>query len=129
MNFRKCIVLGTICCSFVLTANAVEQADLNSKVAQLNQQSIKLLGVSLNALRYLVEASSTNYLLLSHLEQTGDINLLRELEQKGYVKVQITQGLPDGTSKSDRFARVIPLGDGLALQKCVVALQSGIAAK
>ena len=59
MNFRKCIVLGTICCSFVLTANAVEQADLNSKVAQLNQQSIKLLGVSLNALRYLVEASST----------------------------------------------------------------------
>ena len=129
MNLRKHLSIGIMCCAFALHANAAEQADLKSKVAQLNQQTIKLLGVSLNALRYLIDASSSSYLLLSHLEQNGDIDLLRELEKKGYVRLQITQGLPDGTSKSDKFARIIPSSEGLVLQECVIALQGGTSIK
>lgn len=103
---------------------AAESAkDIERKVMKLNAQSIKLLGVSLSAVRYLVSASSDSYLLLSYLEDSGEINYIRELEAKGYVKTQIIQGLPDGTQKTVKHLRIIPIGDGIELQRCVEGLQ------
>jgi len=103
--------------------SAADTQDIEGKVAELNAQSIRLLGVSLNAVRYLVGASSDSYLLLSYLERSGEIGYVRELEAKGYVKVQIVQALPDGTQKNEKFLRVIPVGEGAELQRCVVALK------
>jgi len=104
-------------------AHATEPKEIESKVAELNSQSIKLLGVSLNAVRYLVGAASSSYLLYSHLESSGEIAYVRELEAKGYVKIQVVQSLPDGTQQNEKFLRVIPVGDGAELQRCVVALK------
>ena len=103
-------------------AVAADRTEIEQKVAELNRQSIKLLGVSLNALDYLVSASPNSYLLLSHLERSGDINYIRELEAKGYVRTQVVQALPDGTQSNETFLRVIPVGQGIELQRCVVAL-------
>ena len=119
----KALLLGIMLAALSFGAIAADSKKIESKVAELNGQSIKILGVSLNALRYLVGASPNSYLLLSELERNGDVNYIRELETKGYVKVQTVQGLPDGSEKSTKFMRVSPVGDGKEMQRCVVALK------
>lgn len=104
-------------------ASASDPKEIERKVAQLNGESVKLLGVSLNALRYLVDADGGSYLLLSHLERSGELTFIRELEAKRYVTVEVVQGLPDGAEKHERFLRIIPIGDGAELQRCIIALQ------
>lgn len=125
MNLRT-LLLGTMLVVFSFGAHAADPSVIESKVAELNGQSIKILGVSLNALRYLVGASPTSYLLLSELERNGDVSYIRELEAKGYVKVQTVRGLPDGSEKNTKFMRVIPIGDGKEMQRCVVALKHNL---
>ena len=120
------ILSGTMLVVFSFGAHAADPKLIESKVSELNKQSIKILGVSLNALRYLVGASSDSYLLFSALEQSGDVSYIRELEAKGYAKVQIVQGLPDGSEKKTKYLRVIPSGDGKEMQRCVEALKHKI---
>jgi hypothetical protein len=115
--------------SVSVSAGAADPKEIEKKVAQLNGHSMKLLGVSLNALRYLVGAEPNSYLHLGHLEQSGEINFVRELEGKGYVKTQAVQALPDGTQRNERFLRVIPVGDGAELQRCIIALQHNSASQ
>ena len=128
MNFRAALI-SVVFVVISASAHAAEPNQIESKVAKLNSESIKLLGVSLNAVRYLVGASSSSYLLYSHLESSGEIAYVRELEAKGYVKVQVVQSLPDGTQRNERFLRVIPVGEGAELQRCVVALKHNPAAQ
>jgi hypothetical protein len=119
----RAALLGLLITIVSTAAGAADPKEIERKVAQLNGESVKLLGVSLNALRYLVDADGNSYLLLSHLERSGDIMFIRELEAKGYVTAQTVQGLPDGGEKNERFLRVIPIGDGAELQRCIIALQ------
>jgi hypothetical protein len=58
-----------------------------------------------------------------YLERTGEITHIRELEAKGYVRTQVVQGLPDGQQQQDKFLRIIPIGEGIDVQECVIALQ------
>ena len=128
MTFRTLLFsLMLTCCSS--NAFAANTKDIEAKVEELNTQSIKLLGVSLNAVRYLVGASPDSYLLLSSLERSGEIAYIRELEVKGYVKLQVVQGLPDAMQRNEKFLRVIPIGEGEELQRCVVALKHNPAFK
>lgn len=126
MKLRAAFIFAIIFIS-PLSAAADSAKDIERKVGKLNAQSIKLLGVSLNAVRYLVGASSDSYLLLSYLEDSGEINFIRELEAKGYVKTQVIQGLPDGSQRNVKHLRVIPIGDGIELQRCVEELQHNLA--
>src|SRR5688500_1338633 len=82
-------------------AIAADPKEIERKVTQLNEESVKLLCVSLNALRDLVDADGNSYLLLWHLERSGEITFILELEAKGYVTVQTVQGLPDGAEKNE----------------------------
>jgi hypothetical protein len=116
-------LLVVVLMAFSANALAADPKEIEQKVSELNAQSVKLLGVSLNALRYLVSAEPNSYLLLWHLERTGEINYIRELEAKGHVKTQTVQALPDGTQRNEKFLRVIPMGAGIELQRCVLALQ------
>ena len=125
MNPRL-LLFGVLFVAFTFGVCAADPKEIEHKVTELNEQSIKVLGISLNALQYLVGASPNSYLLLSELERSGEVNYIRELEKKNYVKVQNVQGLPDGTQKSTKFLRIIPVGDGLDLQRCVVALKHNI---
>ena len=122
MIMRALLLVIAIACAST-SVRATDPKDIERKVSELNAQSVKLLGVSLNALRYLVAAEPNSYLLFWHLERSGEVQYIRELEAKGYVKVVAVEGLPDGTQKNERFLRVIPVGAGAELQRCVLALQ------
>lgn len=117
------VMVALLISVFACAVNAADPKEIEKKVTELNLQSIKSLGISLSALRYLVDADPNNYLLLSHLEQSGDIAYIRELELKGYVKTQKVKSLPDGTQMNEAFLRIIPLGAGAELQRCMVALK------
>jgi hypothetical protein len=119
----RTLFVAVLIAGFSANTLPADPKEMERKVSELNAQSVKLLGVSLNALRYLVSAEPNSYLLLWHLERTGEINYIRELEAKGYVKTQVVQALPDGTQRNEKFLRVIPLGAGVELQRCVLALQ------
>jgi hypothetical protein len=119
----RTLFVAVLIAGFSANALPADPKEIEQKVSELNAQSVKLLGVSLNALRYLVSAEPNSYLLLWHLERTGEINYIRELEAKGYVKTQVVQALPDGTQRNEKFLRVIPLGAGIELQRCVLTLQ------
>lgn len=96
---------------------------LEDKINALNEASLESVGISLNALAYLVNASPDTYMPLWHLEQTGDIEYLKELERAGYVEVNIMGGLPDGQMRGERQVNVVPLHWGREIQRCMLALK------
>lgn len=96
---------------------------IEEKIEALNNSSISSLGISLKALTYLVSASGYSYIPLWHLEETGDINFVRELESAGYVQIIERQGLPDGTSSDEIFVNINPLKTGNEIKQCIQALK------
>lgn len=105
-------------------ASAVaENAEIEAKINELNEQSVKKLGVSLTAIAYLMNASPDSYIPMWHLEKSGDIAFVRELEVAGYVKTEIRRGLPDGHEKNESFMRIIPLTKGDETRRCLFALR------
>jgi hypothetical protein len=103
--------------------SAADPKEIERRVTELNAQSVKLFGVSLTALRYLTNADANSYLHLGHLEKSGEITFIRELEAKGYVRTQVMQALPDGSQRHETFLRVMPIGDGVAVQRSIMRLQ------
>lgn len=122
MILRTLLVIVFLAISNPITVIAIDSAEINRKVEDLNVQSLKSFGVSLNALLYLVESSPNSYLLLWHLEETGSINYIRELENKGYIKVEIVTGLPDGNEKNEKFLRIKAIDKGIELKRSIIAL-------
>lgn len=108
MKLRILVATAFFCAPLI--SNAANQAEIQAKVEKLNQESLKVLGISLNALRYLVDASPESYRPVWYLERTGDIKYIHELEQAGFVSTEIRTGLPDGTEQNEKFLRLIPSG-------------------
>jgi hypothetical protein len=93
-------------------------AELQRKINTINQHSEKLLGISLTALLYLNDASPNSYFLLDHLEKSGKINDIKELESKAYVRLEIVDQLPDGQIVGKQL-RIIPTALGYQIQTCM----------
>jgi hypothetical protein len=89
--------------------------DIQKKVDEINQKSLTSLGISLNALLYLLDSSPTSYYLLSELKRTGKLEYIKELEAKGYVKTETVSELPDGRKLGEHL-RIIPTGLGIDVQ-------------
>ena len=108
----------------VLFCGSAHSSDpiIEEKIEKLNLATIESLGISLNALSYLVEASPYSYMPLSYLEQSGKIDYINELEEAGYVQISKRVGLPDGQEKSETFISVRPLKTGEEIQRCILAL-------
>lgn len=124
IKVRKKILLASIgIFAFISFSLQAKGPDLEQKINTLNNASIQSLGISLNALAYLVDASPYSYMPLWHLEKSGEIQYIRELETAGYVKVTIVQGLPDGTSQSEKQVNIRPLHLGVEAQRCLLALK------
>lgn len=96
---------------------------IEEKINILNAASIKSLGISLNALSYLVNSSPYGYMPLSLLEESGRIEFINELEQAGYVVVTTRIGLPDGQEPLETFINIRPLKTGKEIQRCLQALR------
>ena len=118
---NKYIIAIVLIMSFSpLSANDLS---LEEKIQQLNQQTIKSLGISLNALTYLVEADSTSYMPLWHVKELGKFQFIKELENAGYVKIIIQRGLPDGSQPIEEFLNIVPLKTGIEARECFFALK------
>lgn len=112
-------ILAALLCMPLLASGS----DLEEKINSLNEASIKSVGVSLNALAFLVNASPNSYMPLWYLEKSGDMNYIRELEKAGYVKVNILNGLPDGQMPGEKQVNIVPLQLGREVQRCMTALK------
>lgn len=116
MNAKKLLpLLIILIVATVSISTANEETDIKNKVEEINKKSIKSLGISLNALLYLLDSSSSSYYLLSNLKRTGKLEYIKELESKGYVKIEIVNKLPDGKSLG-KHLRIIPTGLGIDVQ-------------
>lgn len=104
-------------------STVAEDASIEGKINKINASSLAELGISLNALAYLMNASPHSFMPMWHLEENGDIEYIRELEKSGYVKVTILQGLPDGTEKDEKQVNIRPLKTGIEVQNCLIALR------
>jgi hypothetical protein len=94
--------------------------DLALKAAAINSESVRSLNISLSALAYLVHNSAGSYVPIWHLEDTGQINEVYELESAGYVKVYKSLGLPDGTENTVPFISIRPTEAGSQLRKHIL---------
>jgi hypothetical protein len=124
----RIFVAAALAMCLTSTTFAADPQEIERKVNELNSNSMKLLGVSLNALHYLARAKPGDLLLLSHLERSGEINAIRELEGKQYVTSRVVEFSPDGRQK-DKFLSITPIGAGTELQRCVLALQHNSASQ
>ncbi len=105
-------------CIFVLLSCSLQHAvaqDHVSRARTLNEQSIKLLGVDLATMVWLLQAREGSYLLKSALEKSGDYARLQALQKQGYLRIQIVTGLPDGTERKTDFVRIMPTLTGVEI--------------
>lgn len=116
-------MVAAIFAILISSALMASDADLENKINALNEASMNSIGISLNALAYLVKASPNNYMPLWHLEESGDIKHIKELEKAGYVDVKIINGLPNGQILDEKHVNVIPLHIGREVQRCMLAIE------
>ncbi len=122
MNFRIVVFLAsTIFTSFSFAS----ELPVQEKINQLNQTTIESIGISLNALSYLVGATPNSYIPLWHLKESGDIDYVQELEKAGYVRVEIIDELPGAETQEQmkKQVKIIPLQSGVEIQRCMIALK------
>ena len=72
MVIRTLLAILLLVISIPITVLAIDPEDINRKVADLNNQSLKSLGVSLRALLSLIDSENSYYPLWS-LEESVDL--------------------------------------------------------
>ena len=118
MKGRIIVILAILATSAVARA-ADNFSETERKIAALNAQAFDSLGISLTALLLLTDASPTGYFLRDYLIESGKMEALKQLEEKGYVRLEVVDQLPDGR-KLGKHVRVIPTDLGYKAQDCIV---------
>lgn len=121
MNMKLLSLLLMLC--LFSTSGYSAEATVEDKINTLNEATVNSLGISLPALSYLMKASPSSYIPLWHLNESGDMDYIRELEKAGYVKVIISKGLPDGQMGNEKQVNVTPLEVGIEIQQYMMALK------
>jgi len=86
MKFRLRVFIGIALISSCSFGNGV----LRDKVETLNTHSIELLGLSILELTKLHTLSAGEHFLpLEVLERNSDLEILKKLEQKGYLTIEV----------------------------------------
>jgi hypothetical protein len=117
------VILGLLALFSATTVMADTDAELRSKVQQLNKHSTELLGISIHAVKYLLEIEEPSFVPLSYLKEQGQFKYLKELEAAGYARIVISNGLPDGRFKDKEFVTVMPAELGLKLARQLANVQ------
>ncbi len=125
----KNILIGLLLMFFLALSCNANELSVQQKIVNLNNESNKTLGVSLLALAYLVKSSPYSYMPMWSLEESGDINTIRELEKAGLVKVTTSQGLPDGNEPNIEFLNVQAIHNGIEIKNCMMALNKIVNSK
>ena len=123
MNFKILVFLFS---TIFAGSSLADELSIQEKINQLNQATIASIGVSLNALSYLIDASEYSYMPLRYLQKSGDIEYVKELEKAGYVRMVIHDELPyaDTEEKRQKQVQIIPLYTGVEIQQGMLALKN-----
>lgn len=108
----KKILIGFLLTLIISVSHAID-TELVDKISTLDAASKEWLGVSLAAIVLLSNTGPYSYVPLSHLEETGKIQLVRELELAGYIAIHNSVGLPDGQEPDETFLNLKPTEKGL----------------
>jgi hypothetical protein len=125
-KINKLKMFASIFYAFFLVSGAVQSAqtdELEAKAAQLNMRAKELLGISIPAVRHLLDFDEFTSVPLSLIMDRGQLKYLKELEVLGYAVVKINNGLPDGSLQEQQFIQVIPTDKGNKLKRSLENLQ------
>ena len=91
-----------ILCAFLLCTSAVASNDLslNEKLSELDKKSKEVLGVSIQAVRFLLDHTPCS---LSHsdiLKENASLQYIIELEEAGLITTKVISHTPDGYDES-----------------------------
>ncbi len=99
-----------------------EALSLSDEVFLLSDISKERIGVSLAALTVLSYWAPGTFQPLDYLQRSGRIELMEELERKGFAVIHESDGLPDGTQKGTRQIRLEPTKSGLEVVAAFLVL-------
>jgi hypothetical protein len=105
-----------------LAADVVDYGNLAASARSVDASSRQTLGIGIRALSLLLKASPRSFQPEWALKKNGDVELLDELDAKGYVVVTRTSGLPDGTDADVVYVNYVATEKGKAV---VSAIMSG----
>lgn len=105
-----------------LATEAIDYANLAASAGKLDATSRQTLGIGIRAVSLLLKASSRSFEPEWALKRSGDLELIEELDAKGYVVVTRTSGLPDGTDPDTAYVNYRTTEKGNAV---VSAIMSG----
>lgn len=116
MNFLSRI---TICIALVgnCYASPVDERLLSlfSSARQIDKNAKKAIGIEIREISLLLQQSSTSYQSKKDMDDSGDFAHLVELQKFGYIIVNVSKGLPDGSHPSEQFVRYVATDKGRIL--------------
>jgi len=100
------IVVLTLSANSLGREPATSKRDISQTAVALNNQSKSQLGVGIFSLALLAEAGPGHFFPKSMLEKNGSWSKYQELEKAGFVRLIVSDGLPDGTAAGTEFVAV-----------------------
>jgi hypothetical protein len=110
--------LKTLAVLLICISHSAVSDDILDRTHAINQKSLELLGVDLMALSYLMKANLNSYLPLETYKKRGEYKYFEQLEENGYIRIEIVDDLPDGSGQGQQI-RLLPLMKGLEVQTAI----------
>ncbi len=114
-------VIGILFSVLLITAQVqADNLSITGKLIEMDESSKTTFGVSLAALAYLFDVRENRYVPDFHLKKTGQMKLIHELENAGYIKVDYQVGLPNGKEPNTTFLKFVLLDQGNEIQQYIL---------
>lgn len=113
-------IVGIVFASLLISSQVyAENLTINEKLTEMNDSSQSTFGVSLAALAFLFDIRENSYRPKFILEQEGQLKLIDELENAGYIWVDTQIGLPDGQEPGTEFVTFTLFDSGKEVQRFI----------
>jgi len=92
-----------------------EAKALMRDVRRVDAELKRDVGLSIRETSLLLHESSTTYQPKWVLERSGDLKLLQRMETKGFIRLHVQKGLPDGRQSEEEFVSYEATDRGLLI--------------
>ena len=101
------------------TAYSADDRNIEESIKRLDDLSQSELGLSLHAVSYLITLDPYSFIPKNYLEESGEMEVIRELEESGYAVIREITGLPDASAQDEVFINVVTSYHGKELLRCI----------
>ena len=100
-------------------SSACIASDLNGKLEQLDKYSLEILGISIRAVSELIQLEThPMFTSLDYIQENGNYEYLKELEENGYIKMEHVKGMPNGERMDEDFVWLVQTELGQYFEQC-----------